>query len=252
MKVRTIHAAIAVCVYLMGTTMASATLISSRSALGGNDFIDWGAVSEADRLVPESTEFTTNGGLQGVLNGAGDGLIRPYFSGDFAPGDQVLGTYADCCSSSVTTPRLSITFASAVSAIGTQIQDTGFDYSFFGTISVFNALGGLLESYTLPGFSKSRTDNSALFLGVSRSSADIASVVFGTNSAYRANTPFVINRVDLIRSVSDVPPETEAPPITSVPEPSTLSLFGVALCGIALRSRQKVRQLAGCKSSCLS
>ena len=232
-KVRNIHAAIAACACLVCALPASATLISSRTALGGNDFIDWGAVSEADRFVDEATEFTTNGGLLGVLHGSGEGLVRPFFSGDFARGDQVLGT--------VGRPQLSITFANALSAIGAQIQDLAFDSSFLGSISVFDTFGQFLESYSLPAFSGSRTDNSALFLGISRSTADIGSVAFATSTG----GPFVINRVDLFGRAGSGPPEQEAPPVASVPEPNSLALFGLALCGFAWRAKRRASGAAG-------
>jgi hypothetical protein len=93
---------------------------------------------------------------------------------------------------------------------------------------VFDALGNLLESYTASGF------NSAPFLGVSRATADIFRIDFGTNTG----RDFAINRADFIGGSPDVPP----PPTSSVPEPGSLALFGLGLTGAGLAGRWRRRK----------
>jgi hypothetical protein len=68
---------------------------------------------------------------------------------------------------------------------------------------------------------------------VSRNAADIYRIEFGTNTG----RDFAINRADLLRGL----PEVEAPPAGTVPEPSTLALFGLALTGAAVTRRRPRR-----------
>src|SRR5215831_4481142 len=217
MKRSRIFAALAACACLASALPASATFITSRTALGGTDSIDWGQLSDAFFFVDEPATVTTNHGLTAVATGSGSGFERDDdgagFVGDFTRGDHLLVT--------VGTPRIRITFENGLSAIGAQIQDSGLDFSFIGSISAFDSLGNLLESYSLGAISESRHDNSAIFLGIARSTNDIASILFGTNTG-RA---FAINQVDLIAGAVEPPPAPPPAP-TGVPEPGSLALFG--------------------------
>jgi hypothetical protein len=229
MKRSQLFAGLAALACLASATPASATLVTSRVALGGTDFIDWGQLSDAFFFVDEPAAVVTNNGLNAVAHGSGSGFERDDegagWAGDFARGDKLLVT--------VGTPRIDIEFDSLLKSVGVQIQDSSIDFSFIGFISAFDALGNLLETHSLGSVSLSRQNNSAIFLGITRDTADIASVLFGTNTGRQ----FAINRLDLTPGVVSVPP-TEPPP-TAVPEPDTLAVSGLALMALAFVRRRK-------------
>ena len=144
--------------------------------------------------------------------------------GNFARGDFLLSTGA---ARFFPEGPISITFLTGLSAIGAQIQTRDYLADFDGVISVYNNTHVLLESYTRhDGHSNNKEDNSAIFLGITRSTADIFRVEFTTNLP---TLEFALNQVDLIAGV----------PAGPVPEPSGLPMLALALLGSTLLMRRR-------------
>lgn len=197
---------------------AAPQLVTSRPALGGTDFLDWGTVGADGVDLGSSFHTTSHGGVgidvsdnhSFILFEQGNG-----FGGNFAPGDQVL-------TNEHSGPD-TISFNTSVSAVGFQIQDV-FGGNFTATLSAYDSSNNLLGSFNENGLSTiGAGDNSAIFLGVKDSSADIAKIVFNTPSGW-----FGINRMDL----------TPGPP---VPETSSILGLGSMVClgGLLLIRRKR-------------
>ena len=199
---------------------ASAVGVSSRAALNGADAIDWAQLGTDFTQITEPGNVLSSGGVAALVSNTGGELWRldqGSFASNFAPGDALLWTY-------FATGPLVVDFSVGLSRVGAQIASNDFG-AFTGVISVFDVGNVLLESHSFSGVSDDQADNSAIFIGVSRSTADIDRVEFsitGTNSP-----DFAVNRLDFTVGV--------------VPEPSTWALWLAGLAavgGIARRRRQ--------------
>jgi hypothetical protein len=208
-------------------THASAALVTSRAELGGTDFIDWGPLGAdsdqqsspvpiASNLGVNATVSNPNGELWTLVEGG----ANSGYTGNFALGDGLLSTF-------LTLGPITIDFASGQSRVGAQIQSIAFD-GFTGVISVYDVSNGLLESHTLSGNSNGNQDNTAIFLGVSRATADILRVVFDITGSADDGLGFAINQVDL--SSSGAPP---------VPLPAAAWLLLSGLGGLGLLRRRR-------------
>ena len=213
----------AACATLLTLAMpASASQVLLRADLHGTDFIDWGLDRDGTTLGTSKNISTAVGLAAKVAVVAGNLTLQTQdlsWFGNFASGASLL-------SAGRVTPKgpISITFRTGLSAIGAQIQTRAYS-PFDGVIAVYDQLDHLLESYTRSGQSVNSADDSAIFLGVARSSADIFRVDFNIGVPL---FEFAINQVDLIAGVAPPP----------VPEPLGLSLLALGLLGVALRRRR--------------
>ncbi len=219
-------------VMLAASFAASAALVTSRSALGGNDFIDWGQLPLTDtgtlaQLTPP-VNVTSNLGLAGTATNSAGGLYRfnegdGTYGGNFMTGDKLLTTLFDQGS-------VAITFASGVARVGAQIEAAARAGAFTAIISVFNSASTLLESYnvSVPAPSAILGDGSASFVGVLRAAADIRSVEFKVSYADPLqDTSVSINQLSLN--------------VTPIPEPTTLALASAGLITLVLVRRRRVK-----------
>lgn len=217
----------AACATLLALAMpASASQVLLRADLHGTDFIDWGvALGRDGSTFAGPKAITTHVGLDAEVDVV-DGLLTRQnqgtsWFGNFAPGARLL-------SAGKVFPEgpISITFVDGLSAIGAQIETRAYSPpDFDGVIAVYDQFSHLLETYTRKGHSVNFADDSAIFLGVARSTADIFRVDFNIGVPF---FEFSINQVDLIAGVATPP----------LPEPSGLSLLGLALLGVALLRRR--------------
>jgi hypothetical protein len=231
MRLKHLLAAVAACglvLALSGPAQASLTEVTSRAALGGTDFVDWGQLGASFTPVPSGSTVTSNlGRTLTITDDLGGPMQRRDqgngWNGNFAPGDHLLWMN----SPGQGPLTLTISGLPLLSAIGTQIQADFFG-AFTAKIEAFDSSHTSLGSFTEDGNSQPTNDNSAIFLGVRSSSADIASIVYSLTAATNDVRDFAINQLDFSSQ--------------AVPEPSTLVSLGVmGLCAAGFGLRRRIR-----------
>lgn len=170
--------------------LAAPSLVTSRPALAGNDFVDWSGFGPQSTVVPNLSTLSSNSAAVTVtVSDASGPLVRidqsSGWNGNFAPGDALLWSQA--------TGPMVIEFSVPVSAAGAQIQNDSFG-PFTAQIDVFDPSSSPLVTFMVAGNSDSAADNSAIFVGVQDTSATIKRIEYRMVS----NQDFTINRLDLV------------------------------------------------------
>ncbi|WP_044204208.1 PEP-CTERM sorting domain-containing protein [Coleofasciculus chthonoplastes] len=215
------------------TPVQAITLVTQRTALNGNDSVEWSSLGKVfpAAVLPSSFDATSEVGLglKVQIPPPTPGITPPLvfqtlppphgIPTNFAPGDFILftGLNPAIFPSPGNPGSLTITFDTPVKGAGTQIavDDT---FSFTAFVTAFDANDTLLGSFSVPGTSSIELDNSAAFLGILSDKPNIKRVVYSTSESDRA---FAINTL----SLNTVP----------VPEPS--SLAALALLGLGALTR---------------
>ena len=219
------------------------TLVKERSALLGNDQLDWLSLGKVlnpfspnpAAFLPNSFSATSTGGLGLTVDIAPSmekGITPPFIfqtspaptgvPTNFANGDFALFTgFRPGFFPALGNPGpITITFNKPVKSAGTQINvDDTPEFTAF--ISAFDSANNLLGTFEANGTSSLALDNSAVFLGVSSDTANIGKLVFSTS---------VPNRAIAINTIS----------IATVSEPdSTLGLLLVGVLGTGVTLGRK-------------
>lgn len=210
---------------------AHADMVTSRAAMGGDDQLTWDQLSlgfggsTAVAVVTEAGRQATmqapNGGWQ-RLDQAGPDCGT--FRANFAPCEALLLSANNHDPATV----ISISFAQGVAGGGAQFSSATWYGPFTAIIAAYDAGGALLETWSLDGTTNGDSDDSAIFLGVRRSQADIVRLDFGGITPYLGENRFVA--IDTVEILSGTPP---------IPEPSTLLLMAAGLAGVAMRRRPR-------------
>ncbi|RJP88862.1 MAG: IPTL-CTERM sorting domain-containing protein [Desulfobacteraceae bacterium] len=184
---------------------AAPAIVTSRAALGGDDFIDWSDLGSSFTVVADPFAISSDSGDidATVSNPTGQFERRDQvgpgcsgWSGVFNPCDALLWTQD-------TVGPMVIVFDPPVAAAGAQIQSDTFG-AFTARIDVYNSANSLIGSFSLGGTSSGAGDNSAIFLGASDpAGATIARIEYSCNTV---SSDFAINQLDLrIGQVSSIP-----------------------------------------------
>lgn len=217
---------------LVGPRLAEASVVQydSRStfdASGGFIPVRWGVFGPAGTTISTPDTRLVDGlvigvaSSQGVLarQNEGDG-----FTGDFAAGAHLLtdgGSESD---------NLIVRFAIPVTGFGTQIDPHYITGGFSGEVDVFSITNTLLYEADFSGIATTAENNSAPFVGVESSLADIGYAEFWINQTTPGlparSGALTINRLDVVDPVS-------------VPEPPSAVVILTGLLAISLYRRHK-------------
>jgi len=187
------------------------TFVGTRAGILQNDFTDWSQLGPSFTIVASGSTALSNLGLSVTFSQPGGSNFERFdqgnpWTGNFTPGDHLL--WNGDHSSNIT--NITLQFGAGLFAVGTQIQ-TDIIGPFTGTIEAFDSLNTSLGLFTLGGNSTLNPDNSAIFMGVSDTIADIFKVTYTTD-----NGGFAINELAMNTA-------------GNVPLPGTLVLLGSGL-----------------------
>lgn len=200
---------------------ATVTFATSRTALDGDNSINWQVVGPAFSSAPNPFSVTSSSGLTLTVSKASGEFLRADqtsasdgpFSANFAPGDALIFTGRDAPGS------VTIDFSSPVFAAGTQLESAG-NGPFNAIIEALDNDGNSLGGFSVSGIAEygGPGDNTAPFVGVLSDQANIASLRI--NSEREPGVGFAFNQLDL----------------KTVPEPAVSALSALAF-GILLGNR---------------
>jgi hypothetical protein len=212
----------------------SYSLVTSRAALAGTDSVDWGTLGPQWTVVPNpSTVLSTRGVSVTVsktvadsfrtLVEKGPGYPSGAWIGNFAPGDAVLWTN-DAGPNSGRRNPINLNFGgTTVAAGGAQIDldiATGASTNFTAEVDAYDASRNLLASFTEMGVATTAEDNSAIFIGISSSSANIYQIAVSIKDSKNGEKgDFAINKFDF-RTSPLAPTPVAAPRAQSVATPA--------------------------------
>jgi hypothetical protein len=205
---------------------ASLSFVPTRGGLTGSDSFSIGTVGADGTTEPSSgfTFATVDGNPITFSDTGASGFTvvqeSNEWSGNFANNDLLLWTSGDAVPTT-------ISFGSAVLGVGLQIQPDAFGTPFTASITAFNG-ATILGSFFPTGSSTSANDNSALFIGVADTTADITSIVINITSP--AGVDYAFNELTFS---------------SATPEPSSFALLACGAILLTIVSIRRSRRIAG-------
>src|SRR5262249_49580319 len=202
----------------------SYSLVTSRTALAGTDSVNWGTLGPQWTVASNPFTILSTSGHSITVSKTvadsfrtvvekGSGYPSGAWIGNFAPGDAVLWTF-DTATSSMNPINMNFG-ATPVAAGGAQIDldiATGASIKFTADVDAYDASGNLLASFTEKGVATTAEDNSAIFIGISSSSANIYQVALSIRSCSSGEKgDFAINKFDFRTSAAPTAPVVSQP-----------------------------------------
>jgi hypothetical protein len=201
--------------------------VTDRTALGANDYIDWGTLGSSSTPVANPSPVTSNLGSNATISQANVSNMEILqqgvgWAGNFAPNDFVLWTNGN------RNGPLTISFANPVFGAGAQIQTNNYG-NFTVNLTAYDGSDNVLGNFTSVGNSTANADNPAIFIGVNDNVASISKLIFSVP----VTQDFAINRLAIATAV---PWETD---VLSVVGTTILFGFGVWSKSKSTKSIQK-------------
>ncbi|HXX49370.1 MAG TPA: PEP-CTERM sorting domain-containing protein [Myxococcota bacterium] len=204
---------------------ATFTFVTSRSALGANDYVDWGQLGPDDSFAANPSAVTSSlGGSYTVSKAIADSFTRFDQGGccadappPIATGDHLLFT------NDFGNDGQSVILAGGMYGAGADVfADAGG--AFVARITAYDSIGNVLASFTASGDSNGSASGSlAPFLGIV-SDAPFAKIGFSLDSATGDTNYLGLDRVSLRT--------------TQAPEPGSLTLLGLVGAGLVSLARR--------------
>lgn len=192
---------------------AQVTLVTDRSNLNANDYVDWGVLGPTYTTVSNPAALNSNGGVAIQAEVVEPGTMMRLdqsagWAGCFTPGDRLLWTGYE-------QGPMVITFGQPVMSVGSQIQWNGLG-QYTARITAYDSADNLLGYVTRDGLSNFDGDSTALFIGIADSNglATIQRIVFSLENVPSRSKDFTINQLDFRTRNMEVP------------EPGSLALLG--------------------------
>ncbi len=240
-------AALSLVLACCATSASAAGFNSSKSGIKSIATVNWSQFGAPGSLVPNPSLFVGSTGVTGligfqgggngkaigakgisgispIMNGLGDGVTGQAISGD----DWFGNFYGDETLLWTNSPGqgpLTILFDQGVPGAGTQIQ-ADFYGPFTVEMTAYDLNLNVLGSFREDGVSNNMGDGSAIFLGVTDSTADIGAISYSLVGCASDCGDFAIN--DLV-----IGPQ-------ATPEPGTLALLGTGVLGLGGLLRRRL------------
>ena len=207
---------------------AQVTFVTDRASIGADDLLDWATTAPDGTSLPSPNVLTNNSLSVNVFSG--ESAINRTTAGSSFP---LNFAYGDALIANSNFAPLELTFANPVFGAGAKIDvgnNSGINYT--GTIEAFDASGNSLGGGTSTGRDSFVADDSAIFIGVTSTTANIKKVVF--TSYFNDPLSGPITDSTLINNLS----------IRATPEPSSLVflLSGGAVTAGAFFRRNRRRK----------
>lgn len=187
---------------------------TGRATFGGNDLVDWGQLGPDFTVVSNPFVATSTGGISLTVSEASGSFERrdqpTGWFGNFTDGFTLLWTGG-------ANAPVDIAFGTAIRGVGFQINPNFSDTD--TTVNVYGAGDVLFGSFML--VTANRSEISADFIGFTSDAVDIVRITIDQPDEH----DFAINQLSLVTAQS------------SVPEPGSLALLGLAIAGLATRRR---------------
>lgn len=175
--------------------------VASRTALAGNDNLDWGDLGPPSGSLPQPVNIRSEGGLSVVLTNSSNPPSTSQASfhrakqnffggwrGNFALGDELLYTNS--------AQIITIDFPTPIVAAGMQVQPGSLIVAFTIRVEALDAGGAVLAFFDVTGISSNAEDNSAPFVAIRGSGGAVFDKIRITNQTVMATPGIAMNRVD--------------------------------------------------------